>query len=604
MQLPDYLQLNPWPERMRASGQPLDYIQSWHLRSDRLALWPALIDTSGFNQRLGLPPIKYTEQDGRLFGNTKTAGFELEWEEEPWQWDYLHAIGNIRHYRRGFAHYVRVQYLLQEQASGTQIFVYFGWIPRHRRGWLLLKASMPLLYKKFGQTLAALDAEISQRVSFRMPAFTLDAQASRILEDRLAPLQESWPQMTDQLRQMIRSKPDEQMDRLRVFRLADAWGLERMAVLRFFLEATKAAICKLSWDVICPHCRGVRTAVEHLYDLPQQDHCEACQLDFSATGLNTIEITFHVHPAIRQIEPVLYCAAEPAKKPHIYLQRLLRPGQTYSFNLAVPPGRYRLRVTGDQYFDLLDIKSEHAHRSLTLDTPSGYHHHLAVGASLTLRNSGPPEKQWILERHDFDYDLVRPADLFTLQEFRDLFSSEAIAVGLKLDVGDQTLLFTDIVGSTRLYQVNGDASAFSRVHEHFQTCYQIVKEHRGAIVKTMGDAIMAAFADPANAARTALTLQKKFSQHPDTAIRLRITIHSGPCLAVRLNSNVDYFGNSVNVGAKLQNICEANQIVISQPVVQATNFPAQDFAAYQAEQILFPIPKTETAMNVVRYTIT
>ncbi|MCZ8156926.1 MAG: adenylate/guanylate cyclase domain-containing protein, partial [Leptospira sp.] len=57
--------------------------------------------------------------------------------------------------------------------------------------------------------------------------------------------------------------------------------------------------------------------------------------------------------------------------------------------------------------------------------------------------------------------------------------------------------------------------------------------------------------------------------HPEnkhTPVRIRVSIHTGNCLAVNLNSNIDYFGNTVNYAAKMQNKTNSGEISISECV--------------------------------------
>jgi class 3 adenylate cyclase len=162
-------------------------------------------------------------------------------------------------------------------------------------------------------------------------------------------------------------------------------------------------------------------------------------------------------------------------------------------------------------------------------------------------------------------DALRPGMLLSFQEFRDLFSEEYIGADVKLAVGEQTLLFTDVVGSTAFYAARGDPGAFVEIKKHFDEVFEIVGKNRGAVVKTIGDAVMATFVNPVDAVRASQQIHKTF--HPtraDTPIRLRISLNTGPCIAVRLNANADFFGGTVNIAAKLQALAEGYQIAMSE----------------------------------------
>jgi class 3 adenylate cyclase len=166
--------------------------------------------------------------------------------------------------------------------------------------------------------------------------------------------------------------------------------------------------------------------------------------------------------------------------------------------------------------------------------------------------------------------------LLSFQEFRDLFSEEYIGADVKLAVGEQTLLFTDVVGSTAFYAERGDPGAFVEIKRHFDEVFKIVADHRGAVVKTIGDAVMATFTSPVDAVKASRKIHDAF--HPtraDTPIRLRISLNTGPCIAVRLNSNADFFGGTVNVAAKLQALAEGHQIAMSE-----ATYRSADVASY------------------------
>jgi hypothetical protein len=94
--------------------------------------------------------------------------------------------------------------------------------------------------------------------------------------------------------------------------------------------------------------------------------------------------------------------------------------------------------------------------------------------------------------------------------------------------------------------------AFAEVRSHFLKAYEAVKNNDGAVIKTIGDAVMATFTHPLDALKAAVEMQKYFNgKNPETRLRLRVTMNTGSCLAVNLNSNIDYFGNTVNLGAKI-----------------------------------------------------
>src|SRR5689334_1773166 len=83
--------------------------------------------------------------------------------------------------------------------------------------------------------------------------------------------------------------------------------------------------------------------------------------------------------------------------------------------------------------------------------------------------------------------------LFTNQTFRDIYRTDTLDVDQRLKITSLTFLFTDLKGSTQLYDEVGDLVAYDVVRAHFQLLNEIVASETGAVVKTIGDAVMATF---------------------------------------------------------------------------------------------------------------
>jgi class 3 adenylate cyclase len=163
--------------------------------------------------------------------------------------------------------------------------------------------------------------------------------------------------------------------------------------------------------------------------------------------------------------------------------------------------------------------------------------------------------------------------LLARQTFRRLFRSERVDEKEGLGIRQVTLLFTDLKGSTAMYERFGDLNAYARVREHFAVLGATVQEHSGAIVKTIGDAVMAAFSCPTDAVSAALhilgEIERYNAEHGDPSIILKIGAHCGPSIAVTLNENLDYFGQTVNVAARVQSLADAGEICISEALFSA-----------------------------------
>jgi class 3 adenylate cyclase len=163
--------------------------------------------------------------------------------------------------------------------------------------------------------------------------------------------------------------------------------------------------------------------------------------------------------------------------------------------------------------------------------------------------------------------------LLTTQAFRDLFRSEVIRASEGIGVKDIALLFTDLKGSTALYDRIGDLNAFSLVQQHFEHLQAVTQRFNGAIIKTIGDAVMAAFLNPLDAVGAALAMREAISSfnrtRPDRELILKIGVHKGAAIAVTLNDRLDYFGQTVNIAARVQHLADADEIYLSDSVHDA-----------------------------------
>jgi class 3 adenylate cyclase len=163
--------------------------------------------------------------------------------------------------------------------------------------------------------------------------------------------------------------------------------------------------------------------------------------------------------------------------------------------------------------------------------------------------------------------------LLARQTFRRLFRSERVDETEGLGIREVTLLFTDLKGSTAMYERLGDLNAYALVREHFALVGAAVREHSGAIVKTIGDAVMAVFSRPTDAISAALDILAQIecynAEHGKPGFILKIGAHCGPSIAVTLNDNLDYFGQTVNVAARVQSLADASEICISEALYSA-----------------------------------
>jgi class 3 adenylate cyclase len=159
------------------------------------------------------------------------------------------------------------------------------------------------------------------------------------------------------------------------------------------------------------------------------------------------------------------------------------------------------------------------------------------------------------------------------QTFRDVFKADNLSLDQRLQITSLTFLFTDLKGSTALYERVGDLAAFDLVRAHFHALLEIISSERGAVVKTIGDAVMATFVRPEHAIVAGLRMRAAMDElnkkRGTGDLIVKIGIHEGPCLAVMLNERQDYFGQTVNIAARVQSLSTAQEIHITGPVLDA-----------------------------------
>jgi class 3 adenylate cyclase len=155
--------------------------------------------------------------------------------------------------------------------------------------------------------------------------------------------------------------------------------------------------------------------------------------------------------------------------------------------------------------------------------------------------------------------------LFPISVYR--YVTVTASQGVEMD--DLTFLFTDLQDSTLMYERVGDATAYDLVRIHFKALESATRAHGGVIVKTIGDAIMARFRDPASAVRTAIEMRERIERLAERGtadLVLRIGLHRGPAIAAVSRDRVDYFGQTVNAASRIQAAARPGEIVLSDDV--------------------------------------
>jgi len=441
----------------------------------------------------------------------------------------------------------------------------------------------------------------------------------RLLESKMTEIEQarSWsPRVISKFETLIRSGDDLTLYRINPLAFARDRAIAEAEGIDLFLYATRSGLFEMSWDVVCPQSGMVLDSFGALRTLKTHYVCGLCDVSGETDLDDFIEVTFTVSPQLRRL---------PFHDPHSlsvedfhwkarFLSDGRLPGQQVRFldflhglvrGLAfLPPGATTtLRSDlGPGALSGVNVQTQAAFAVPILGEPAAAPTHLRIGYDgqrfspslsavppgpivIEVENSGatrgslllinwPPEvlAQTLKPALDFD-PYMSGGMLLARQTFRRLFRSERVDEREGLGIRQVTLLFTDLKGSTAMYERLGDLNAYALVREHFALLGATVQQHSGAIVKTIGDAVMAVFSRPTDAVSAALDILEEIerynSEHGDPSIILKIGAHCGPSIAVTLNENLDYFGQTVNVAARVQSLAEAGEICISEALYSA-----------------------------------
>ena len=436
------------------------------------------------------------------------------------------------------------------------------------------------------------------------------------------------PHAVSKLEELIYDASDCALCRVNVLDFAAKSGLDEERAIAAFLHAARLGIFELSWNVLCPSCAGVLDASSNLKSVNRgQYHCAWCAAGYEPVLDEIVEVTFTVNRRVRRI-----AAHDPDELPiaeyfrQIFwssaidlpedLDRVIQeitldtvelpPGEKALLSLQLPAEFVIVLDPVTHSTQFLTVQGEQTRERQNLSfifdkvraaTETINLHPGPVRLSLENRTesrilpglwiAGDKLGELLAKRKPF----LSAKRLLTNQVFRDIYGADMIDVDQRLKITSLTFLFTDLRGSTELYEQVGDLVAFDLVREHFRVLNEIVAAEAGAVVKTAGDAVMATFPTPDRAVAAALRMREAIRDLRDArsgdGLMLKIGIHEGPCLAVVLDNRQDYFGRTVNIAARVQALADSRSILATRSVVmhpQASSLLASSGVEPQAHQ--------------------
>lgn len=415
--------------------------------------------------------------------------------------------------------------------------------------------------------------------------------------------------MISRLETLIHTGDDYSLFRINPIQYAKEKGFEEQESIDLFLHGVIAGIFQMNWHLLCPGCTMVLDSFSSLSALDSRCHCEICNVDSEATLDDYIMISFTVAPDIREI--VFNHPETLSDTDYISMYRFSKEGMTREGTRWLEQAMPFLKVhsyiqqeeakkftadIAEGYLVISDLLNHlgtivpvtggagggESKIGITLNgvvvkadrdqIPAGkasfeFHNGSAKRGLVTVLNL-PPDYQ---QRFSINFSpYLSGKKLLTTQSFRDLFHREVVKGTDGLGVKDISIVFTDLKGSTSLYERIGDLNAYSLVRQHFDILGSVITRNSGAIVKTIGDAVMGSFMNPADAVKAAIEMNVEvagMNKSPEKKdLILKIGIHKGASIVVNLNDRLDYFGQMVNIAARVQDLAAGDEIYVTSDI--------------------------------------
>jgi len=409
---------------------------------------------------------------------------------------------------------------------------------------------------------------------------------------------------------LVTNGSDRALCRINPLAFAARHGFDEEKTIAAFLQASALGLFEFSWNVLCPGCGGVLDTNASLKTVVNEEYiCTLCAAGYEPTLDELVEVTFTVSPGVRHIaghDPnglpfeeylrQIYWSSGinlPEEGYEEVLQEIVMdvveigPGERGVISLHLPEALIVVFEVVSHSVQFINVTGEptSARQSLSLVYGQDHVHSQILEMQpgplrLTVENlsdnrampavmiAGDTLRGLMGSRRPF----LTANRLLTNQTFRDLHRTDTLDIDQRLKITSLTFLFTDLRGSTELYERIGDLAAFDLVRTHFRVLQDIVASEGGAVVKTIGDAVMATFATPDRALAAAMRMRRAMDDLNRESGRqdllLKIGVHEGSCIAVSMNERQDYFGQTVNIASRVQALAGPQVIFVTGTVVE------------------------------------
>jgi len=346
------------------------------------------------------------------------------------------------------------------------------------------------------------------------------AVSEQCLQERLSKSYANHDDLVRELERFVRDAPDDQIVRINPIQYAADNGRDEAQVIDLFLHARKAGLLTMEWLYVCRGCGSVIESFHSLNTAGEHSFCKTCLVNRDADLSDFVEIGFTVSKAVRTSrfhDPETLSAKELSIDYNIAASALARdgtkardfywrhnvflayvePGDTRTFQVKLEPGFFSFRYgpefivdpSSDNRLERIDITQRDGRPAEKMQT-------VAPGSlTYNLTNASPARiiasaigvtaaERRALSEKPAGFKLggfLSGSRILSTQTFLDLFPSETVMSAGGLAIKRVAVLFTDIKGSTALYDRLGDMKAFNLVRQHFGVLRDVIAGNHGAL---------------------------------------------------------------------------------------------------------------------------
>jgi hypothetical protein len=325
------------------------------------------------------------------------------------------------------------------------------------------------------------------------------------------------PAVADAIARLIETGEDHELNRINVLDFARRTELDEELIISGFLHASRLGLFDLTWNVLCPGCGGVLDAHSTLKSLRHDDYnCALCAAGYEASVDEQVEVAFTVSPRVRRIaahdpntlpiweyfKQIFWSSGIDLNKEsfteltdEVTLDALELPaGEKAVLSLQLPAQFIIVFEPVTHAAQFIDVQGEPTKERQQLSLM--YNNVHAPTGTTTLRpgplrlsldnQTGVRVLPSVFIAAEGLHHLLGKRKPFltakrmlTNQTFRDVYKADNLNIDQRLKITSLTFLFTDLKGSTALYERVGDLAAFDLVRAHFHALLEIISSEKG-----------------------------------------------------------------------------------------------------------------------------